>query len=114
MTCVSNCIGALLHKTVPRLIEKWEKRLNVKVAGYFLQHVNTKWGSCNHQVRRIRLNTELVKNPKDLLEYVIVHEMIHLREPTHNEKFIAMLEKHYPIWREPRGELNALPLTAEV
>jgi predicted metal-dependent hydrolase len=62
----------------------------------------------------IRLNTELVKKPKDLLEYVIVHEMVHLTEPTHSGRFIAILEEHYPTWREARAELNELPLTAEV
>jgi predicted metal-dependent hydrolase len=105
---------SLLHKTVPRLIEKWEKRLNVKVTGYFLQRMKTKWGSCNPHARNIRLNTELVKKPKDLLEYVVVHEMIHLIEPTHSERFIAILEQKYPTWREARAELNELPLTAEV
>jgi hypothetical protein len=62
----------------------------------------------------IRLNTELVKKPKDLLEYVIVHEMVHLIEPTHSERFISILQEHYPSWREARMELNELPLSAEV
>ena len=82
------------------------------MAGYFLQRMKTKWGSCNHKAGHIRLNTELVKKPKDLLEYVIVHEMVHLIEPTHSDRFIAILEKHYPTWREARAELNELPLTA--
>jgi hypothetical protein len=55
-----------------------------------------------------------VKKPKDLLEYVVVHEMLHLLEKTHNDRFVAMLERHYPTWREARAELNELPLTAEV
>lgn len=105
---------SLLHEVVPSLIGKWEQKLKVKVAGYFLQRMKTKWGSCNHVARNIRLNTELVKKPKDLLEYVIVHEMVHLLEPTHSERFIAILQAHYPIWREARAELNELPLTAEV
>lgn len=104
---------SLLHKVVPSLIQKWEPRLKVKVAGYFLQRMKTKWGSCNHKVGHIRLNTELVKKPKDLLEYVIVHEMVHLIEPTHSDRFIAILTEHYPFWREARAELNDLPLTAE-
>jgi predicted metal-dependent hydrolase len=79
----------LLHVTVPPLIEKWEQKLKVKVHGYFLQRIKTKWGSCNPRAGHIRLNTELVKNPKDLLEYVIVHEMAHLLEPTHNDRFLA-------------------------
>jgi predicted metal-dependent hydrolase len=88
--------------------------LKVKVTGYFLQRMKTKWGSCNQRVGHIRLNTELVKKPEDLLEYVLVHEMVHLIEPTHSERFIALLEQHYPTWREARAELNELPLTAEV
>lgn len=100
----------LLHALVPDLIAKWEPRLGVKVRGYFLQRMKTKWGSCNHAAGHIRLNTELVKKPKDLLEYVIVHEMAHLREPNHGERFIAILDHHYPTWREARAELNELPL----
>jgi predicted metal-dependent hydrolase len=105
---------ALLHEAVPLLIQKWERKLKVEVRGYFLQRMKTKWGSCNHRAGHIRLNTELVKKPKDLLEYVIVHEMAHLIEPTHSDRFIAILEEHYRTWREARIELNELPLTAEV
>ena len=104
---------SLLHQIVPELIRKWQPRLGVKVIGYFLQRMKTNWGGCNHRARRIRLNTELVKKPKDLLEYVVVHEMLHLIEPTHSEKFFAILQKHYPTWREARAELNDLPLRGE-
>jgi len=72
---------SLLHQAIPPLIEQWEGKLGVRVAGYFLQRMKTRWGGCNHRARRIRLNTELVKKPKDFLEYVIVHEMAHLLEP---------------------------------
>lgn len=105
---------SLLHEVIPPLIAKWEKKLKVKAGRYFLQRMKTKWGGCNPTARNIRLNTELVKKPKDLLEYVIVHEMVHLIEPTHNERFVAILQNHYPTWREARAELNELPLTAEV
>jgi predicted metal-dependent hydrolase len=104
---------ALLHEQVPLFIQRWERKLKVNVRGYFLQRMKTKWGSCNHRAGHIRLNTELVKKPKDLLEYVIVHEMAHLIEPTHSDRFIAILDKHYRSWREARAELNELPLTAE-
>ena len=104
---------AQLHQVVPALIEKWEAKLGVNVSGYFLQRMKTKWGGCNHRAGNIRLNTELVKKPKDLLEYVIVHEMLHLVEPTHSERFVSLLEQHYPTWREARAELNELPLAAE-
>ena len=104
---------SLLHAVVPPLVRKWESRLKVKVSGYFLQRMKTKWGGCNHQAGNIRLNTELVRKPKDLLEYVIAHEVAHLIEPKHNDRFIAILDRHYPTWREARAELNELPLAAE-
>lgn len=104
---------ALLHVAVPPLISKWQGKLGVTVSGYFLQRMKTKWGACNHSAGNIRLNTELVKKPSDLLEYVIVHEMIHLLEPSHSERFMEILSKHYPTWREARSELNELPLAAE-
>jgi predicted metal-dependent hydrolase len=104
---------SLLHDAVPTLIRRWQPKLGVVVAGYFLQRMKTKWGSCNHRARHIRLNTELVKKPKDLLEYVVVHEMLHLIAPTHSEQFLTLMTRHYPSWREAREELNKLPLTAE-
>ena len=103
----------LLHAVVPGLISKWAGKLGVRVSGYFLQRMKTKWGSCNPGKGHIRLNTELVKKPKDLLEYVVVHEMAHLLEPSHNERFLAVLDRHWPQWRESRAELNALPLGCE-
>jgi predicted metal-dependent hydrolase len=104
---------ALLHEAVPPLIRKWESRLGVTVSRYFLQRMKTKWGSCNHRAGAIRLNTELVKKPRDLLEYVVVHEMVHLLEPKHSERFVALMTEHYPFWRAARTELNELPLAAE-
>lgn len=105
---------ALMHQAVPPLIRKWEAKLGVEVAGYFLQRMKTKWGSCNSRQRNIRLNSELVKKPRDLLEYVVLHEMVHLIEPKHSERFVALMTKYYPAWREARAELNELPLAAEV
>ncbi|ORC38339.1 metal-dependent hydrolase [Marispirochaeta aestuarii] len=103
----------LLHELIPTLISKWEPKLGVQVTAYFLQRMKTKWGGCNHTAGHIRLNTELVKKPKDLIEYVVVHEMLHLVEPTHSDRFISLLTKHYPGWQEARAELNELPLAAE-
>ena len=103
----------LLHEFISSLISKWEPKLGVQVTAYFLQRMKTKWGSCNHKAGHIRLNTELVKKPKDLIEYVVVHEMLHLAEPTHSDRFISLLTDHFPTWREARAELNDLPLAAE-
>lgn len=102
-----------MHVAIPKLIAKWEPRLGVRVEGYFLQRMKTKWGSCNNRARHIRLNTELVKKPRALLEYVVVHEMLHILEPKHSERFFELLTRHYPAWRNAQTELNALPLGAE-
>lgn len=104
---------AQLHAAIPKLIARWESRLHVRVERYFLQRMKTRWGSCNPRARHIRLNTELARKPRPLLEYVVVHEMLHIIEPRHSERFVALLDKHYPTWRNARAELNALPLGAE-
>lgn len=104
---------ALLHAAIPPLVRKWQSKLGVEVSAYFLQRMKTKWGGCNPRMRTIRLNTELAKKPKDLLEYVVVHEMLHLIERSHGPRFIALLDRHIPAWREARQELNELPLAAE-
>lgn len=100
----------LLHSVVPPVIRKWETRIGVEVRGYFLQRMKTKWGSCNSERKTVRLNTELVKKPRDLLEYVIVHEMVHILEPTHSPRFFALLSEHFPNWADTRRELNELPI----
>jgi hypothetical protein len=102
-----------LHEATAPLIRKWQARLGVHVAGYFLQRMKTKWGGCNVRARTIRLNAELAKKPKDMLEYVVVHELLHLIEPAHNERFLTLMSKHYPMWRETRAELNELPVGAQ-
>ena len=78
-----------------------------------LSEARGEWGSCNHRASTIRLNTELVKKPKDLLEYVIVHEMVHLLEPTHNVRFVALIDRFMPKWQNRRRSLNSLPLRHE-
>jgi predicted metal-dependent hydrolase len=103
----------LLHEAVPAMIAKWEPVLGVKVEKYYLQRMKTKWGSCHPRARHIRLNTELVKKPRDLLEYVIVHEMIHLLEPSHNKRFYDLLREHYPAWTSAREELNCSTLPGD-
>ncbi len=103
---------SLMHRAIPPLIAQWERVLGVSVEQYLIQRMKTKWGSGNSTARHIRLNTELVKKPKDLLEYVIVHEMVHLLAPTHSERFVTLMNQHFPTWREARAELNALPLAS--
>jgi predicted metal-dependent hydrolase len=103
----------LLKEAVPPLIEAWEPRLGVKVRGLFVQQMKTKWGSCNPTARTIRLNTELAKKPKECLEYIVVHEMVHLREPKHGPGFVALMDRFMPNWRDTRELLNRLPARHE-
>ena len=111
---IHNWHKTLLHSFIPMLIKKWEKKLNVKVSNYFLQKMKTRWGSCNKSLGYIRLNTELVKKPKKLVEYVVIHEMVHLIESKHNDRFIKILDKYCPFWRDARFELSQLPLASEI
>ncbi|MBI1308644.1 MAG: DUF45 domain-containing protein [Proteobacteria bacterium] len=95
------------------MIVKWEPILGVKANKCFIQHMKTMWGSCNHISRNIRLNTQLAKKPPVCVEYIVVHELIHLIEPTHNTRFIELIDQFMPGWREYRNELNRLPVRHE-
>lgn len=102
-----------VKKAVPALIAKWEPLIGTKVERFFVQKMKTKWGSCNHQAGSIRLNTDLAKKPPRFLEYLVVHEMVHLVEPTHNKHFIALMDQYVPNWQFLRAELNQLPVRHE-
>ena len=99
--------------TIPAVIARWTQVMGVAVERFYVQQMKTKWGSCNHRAGTIRLNTELAKKPKECLEYVVVHEMAHLLEPTHNARFIALMDKFIPNWRLQRDHLNQLPVRHE-
>src|SRR2546429_3096714 len=92
------------------LIEVWERRLRVRVQRLFVQQMRTKWGSCNTTARSIRLNTELAKKSRECLEYVVLHELVHLLEHRHNERFKEYMDRFMPQWRQYRDELNRAPL----
>lgn len=102
-----------LKEIVPPLIKKWEVELGVKSADWGIKQMKTKWGTCNIEAQRIWLNLELVKKPVRCLEYVIVHELVHLLERNHNERFTVLMDKHLSSWRLLRDELNAAPLANE-
>ncbi len=102
-----------IRSKVPKLIERWEKHLGVKVERFFIQRMKTRWGSCNPATASIRLNTDLAKKPDQCLEYIVVHEMMHLLEPTHNARFIALLDRYMPQWQDRRQLLNRLPVRHE-
>jgi len=103
----------ILREAVHPLIKTWERHLKVNVAGFYVQHMKTKWGSCNARAHKIRLNTELAKKPRECLEYIVVHELAHLRERTHGARFVAIMDRHLPRWRDTRELLNRLPARHE-
>lgn len=102
-----------LKAAAPPLIAKWESLLGIKVKRFFVQKMKTKWGSCSHGAESIRLNTELAKKPAECLEYIVVHEMIHLLEPTHNSRFVALMDRFMPKWQFQSQQLNRLPVRHE-
>ena len=102
-----------LKAAIPPLIAKWEKLMGIQVTRFTVRKMKTKWGSCSPATKTIRLNLELAKKPAEYLEYVIVHEMLHLLEPTHNNRFVALINQFMPKWRFYQEELNRLPLRHE-
>lgn len=110
---VSRWYRAQIKEVVPSLIAKWEPVMDVAVERWYMQQMKTKWGSCNPHARTVRLNTELAKKPKECLEYILVHEMAHLLEPTHSARFVAIMDHYMPHWRLTRDLLNQLPVRHE-
>lgn len=102
-----------LRAEVPPLLEKWEPKLGVSVNEVRIKRMKTLWGSCNIGAKRIWLNLELAKKPSSCLMYVLVHEMVHLLERDHNDRFRELMDKFLPQWRTYRDELNRAPLAYE-
>lgn len=98
-----------LKERIPPLLAKWEPTIGVKAAEWGIKAMRTRWGTCNTQARRIWLNLELVKKPPACLEYVVVHELVHLLERSHNSRFKALMDGFLPDWREKRKRLNGAP-----
>ena len=95
-----------LRALIPQYIAKLEKKMNIKVAEICIRIMKTKWGTCNPEAKRIWFNTELAKKPIESIEYILIHEMVHLLERKHNETFIAYMDKFLPKWKHLREELN--------
>lgn len=95
-----------LREAAAPLIAKWEARLGVKVSKLFLRAMKSRWGTCNAAVGSIRINTELARKPPVYLEYIIVHEMVHLLECSHNRRFKSLMDRFLPGWTNLRAELN--------
>ena len=102
-----------LREAVPALLTRWQPLLGVRVERFFVQRMKTKWGSCNHKAGTIRLNTELAKKPAECLEYIVLHELVHLVEPTHSARFSALMDQFMPKWQFHRQVLNRLPVRRE-
>jgi hypothetical protein len=102
-----------LKDAIPPLLEKWRKRLDVDVSAFGIKRMKTKWGTCTVDARRIWINLELAKKSADSLEYVVMHELVHLLAKHHDDRFVAIMDKHLPRWRVLREELNCLPLAHE-
>jgi predicted metal-dependent hydrolase len=96
----------LLKAEIARLLPKWEKTTALKVSGWQTKYMTTRWGTCNTATGKIWLNLQLAKKTPDCLEYVILHELVHLVEKTHNEKFVALMDRYMPMWREVKATLN--------
>ena len=102
-----------IRTALPTLLATWETLIGVSVGHVFVQKMKTKWGSCNPCSGNIRLNTDLAKKPPQCLEYIVVHELIHLLEPHHNERFSRLMDQSLPDWRQRRVVLNGAPLGHE-
>jgi predicted metal-dependent hydrolase len=96
----------LLKAEIERLLPKWEKMTGLKAAGWQTKYMTTRWGSCNTKTGKIWINLQLAKKTPECLEYIILHELIHLVEKTHNEQFVSLMDKYMPMWREIKATLN--------
>jgi predicted metal-dependent hydrolase len=100
-----------LKELVPPIIKKWEKVMKVSPCEFAVKKMKTKWGTCTRESKRIWLNLELAKKPFQCIEYIVVHEMVHLLERNHNERFIAYMDKFLPEWKQLKNDLNRLPVS---
>lgn len=102
-----------LKAVIPPLLKKWQQILEVQVAAWGIKRMKTRWGTCNIQAQRVWFNLELAKKPRQCIEYIVAHELTHLLERRHNDRFTGLLDQHLPNWRVLRDELNLAPLGHE-
>ena len=103
-----------LKDVIAPVIARWAPKLGVQPSSWGVKRMKTKWGSCTRETRRLWFNTELAKKPVDCIEYIVVHELVHLLEARHGDRFGALMDRHLPRWRETRKRLNAAPLGHEI
>ncbi|MBM4202119.1 MAG: M48 family metallopeptidase, partial [Gammaproteobacteria bacterium] len=99
-----------LKVRVPPMLTRWQATLGVQASHWGIKRMKTKWGSCNPDTKRLWLNLELAKRPEACIEYVVVHELVHLIERRHDDRFVALLDRHLPAWRRLRQQLHEVPL----
>jgi predicted metal-dependent hydrolase len=102
-----------LRAVAASMLESWQEKIGVRAGSWGIKRMKTRWGTCNRNAGRIWLNSELAKKPIGCIEYVIVHELLHLIEKKHNERFVALMTNHLPKWRSLKEELNRLMLAHE-
>ena len=112
MRLLENFYRRTLKQEISRILPRWQEKIAAPAA-WGIKRMKTKWGSCNTESRRIWLNSELVKKPHDCLEYILVHELVHLLERHHNERFQTLMDTHLPNWRHTRDSLNGSVLSEE-
>lgn len=108
---LSEYYRAVLKERIENQLVYWQKEIGVAPTAWGVKKMKTKWGSCNTEAQRIWLNLELAKKPPECLEYILVHELVHLLERKHNDGFMAYMDKYLPDWRERRVLLNKMPLS---
>jgi hypothetical protein len=102
-----------LKKILIPMLEKWQGKIGVEASFWGIRQMKTRWGTCNEKTKRVWFNLELIKKPESCIEYIVVHELVHLLERTHNDRFVQFMDKHLPKWRSERDELNRLILAYE-
>lgn len=107
---LENWYRQLLRAQIPQLIARWEPRISVTVAQWRIKKMTTRWGTCNPRARRIWINLELAKRPAAHLEYIVVHEMVHMLERLHDARFRALMDQFLPQWRQHQAELKRIAL----
>ncbi len=100
-----------LHIVLNELVDKWQKKIGVEASSWSIKQMKTRWGTCNHETAKVLFNLELSKKPISCIEYVVVHELVHLIERKHTERFVALVAKHLPKWKSLKDELNSFILS---
>lgn len=103
----------MLKAQIPEILARWESTIGVKAEAWGVKQMRTKWGTCTIAAKRIWLNLELAKKPPQCLEYIVVHELVHLLERHHNARFVGLMDRFMPKWRFYRDQLNSLPVAHE-